>query len=71
MAETRAQHLNRVMQGHEGTWQHRGERQFDHHDPIDGRSGQDHDRSKSGLHQPKANNAEPAQERLIHETRCG
>ena len=54
VAEPRAQHLHGVVQGHQRARQHRRQRQLDHHDPVQGRGGQHHDRAERRLHQARA-----------------
>ena len=57
--------LQPVMQRHQRARQHRGQRQFHHHQPVQRRGGQHHHRADAQLHQPQPENLEPAQRHTV------
>jgi hypothetical protein len=66
VAEPRAEQLDGVVEGDEGTRQEGRQHQFDHHDAVEHRGGEDDDRAERRLDQPEADDAEPADRLPVH-----
>ena len=71
IAEPRAKQLHRVMKADQKPGQHRGQRQFHHHDAVERRHGQDRHRAERGLHQAETDDLQPGQwrRRVRHHAR--
>ena len=53
--------LNGIMQPHQQPRQNGGHRQFNHHQTVQGRRGQHHNRAQAHLHQTQPNDGKPRQ----------